>query len=75
MTPKMLRESLHSIAPDSFSTMFDYDTSIECLNKKLTKSLQRTISFCDDTCAYQEDPIKVLFIIFKILKYFSLKHL
>ena len=40
--------AIEAIAPDSFQTPFDFDTPVDCCNKRLQKCLKRSRNFLEE---------------------------
>uniref|UniRef100_A0A915DJB5 tRNA-guanine(15) transglycosylase-like domain-containing protein n=1 Tax=Ditylenchus dipsaci TaxID=166011 RepID=A0A915DJB5_9BILA len=55
ISPASLKVALNAIRPHSYSTPFDYDTSRDCKNKRMIKSIERTIDWCDQLCSEKDD--------------------
>lgn len=45
---------LQKIDADSFSTLFDYDTPKLCMNKRLSKSITRTVDYSSEVLAMKK---------------------
>lgn len=45
---------MEKLPVDSFSTLFDYDTPRDCQNKRLTKSVLRSIDISGEICTIEE---------------------
>lgn len=45
---EQFKNAILTIIPDSFQTPFDFDTPIDCCNKKLGKCLKRTRNFLEE---------------------------
>lgn len=54
---------MEKLTIDSFSTLFDYDTPKDCQNKRLTKSVTRSIDISSEICTLEN-------VIFFNLNYF-----
>ncbi|KAI1702157.1 queuine tRNA-ribosyltransferase domain-containing protein [Ditylenchus destructor] len=55
LTHIVMRNSINAVKPNSYSTLFDYDTSRDSLNKRLTKSTKRSIEWIDSLCLSKYD--------------------
>ncbi|KAI1715314.1 transcription initiation factor IIF, beta subunit domain-containing protein [Ditylenchus destructor] len=51
----VMRNSINAVKPNSYSTLFDYDTSRDSLNKRLTKATTRSIEWIDSLCLPKYD--------------------
>jgi len=54
-----LREALHCLEVDSFSTLFDYDTPRASTTKRLDKAIRRTTSFNDNAFESEKETPKL----------------
>ncbi|CAK5023367.1 unnamed protein product [Meloidogyne enterolobii] len=55
MDMEQFKNAIETIIPDSFQAPFDFDTPIDCCNKKLQKCLKRSRSFFETLKTNSED--------------------